>query len=170
MYMKSINHITSPSFLHSPSPFPQVPPTNIPCTYFTVLFFIFNSKVNVQRGLSMCIDCTLVSSTPSVTLPFLFLLPTPIIQQLSVHIIMSSTCTEVMHFDTVDYHYLYFSLLCQVPLSSSTIINMFYISKFIRYMEIPQRNSLYSYLKQTKMSFFFFFKIRGEWNKSCLGG
>jgi hypothetical protein len=36
-------------------------------------------------------------------------------------------------------------------------------------MEISQGNSLYSYLKQTKMSFFFFCKIGGQ-NRSCLGG
>jgi hypothetical protein len=29
-------------------------------------------------------------------------------------------------------------------------------------MELSQRNSLYSYLKQTKMSFFFFDKIREQ--------
>jgi hypothetical protein len=30
------------------------------------------------------------------------------------------------------------------------------------YMEMSQGNSLYSYLQQTKMSFFFFYKIREQ--------
>jgi hypothetical protein len=41
-------------------------------------------------------------------------------------------------------------------------------------MEVPQGNSLYSYLKQPKMSFFFFYKIREQedetgpaWGERC---
>jgi hypothetical protein len=83
------------------------PPTSTPthCTYFTVLSCIINSKANGQRGFSMypLCECTLLclvqcplflSLTPS--------LPPPIIQQLSVHIVRSSTCTDVMYFDIID--------------------------------------------------------------------
>jgi hypothetical protein len=34
-------------------------------------------------------------------------------------------------------------------------------------MEMSQGNSLYSYLKHTKMSFFFFYKIREMKGKTC---
>jgi hypothetical protein len=38
------------------------------------------------------------------------------------------------------------------------------------FMEMSQWNNLYSYLKQTKMSFFFFQKQRaGKQNRCCLG-
>jgi hypothetical protein len=43
----------------------------------------------------------MVSSTPSITLPYSFL-PSPIIQQLSVHVITSSTCTDVIYFNYVE--------------------------------------------------------------------
>jgi hypothetical protein len=40
------------------------------------------------------------------------------------------------------------------------------------YTEMSQGNSLYSYLKQTKMSFFFPLQTQrtGEQNRSCQGG
>jgi hypothetical protein len=51
----------------------------------------------------------LVSPSSSVTCP------PPIIPQHSVHIVMSSTCTDVMYLDIVGYHSLFFSLLPWVP-------------------------------------------------------
>jgi hypothetical protein len=67
------------------------------------------------------------SVQPSLLLS-LTLSPLPtIIQQFSAHIIKSSTCTDTMCFDIVDYHCLFLSLLPQVPESSSTITTMFSI-------------------------------------------
>jgi hypothetical protein len=37
-------------------------------------------------------------------------------------------------------------------------------------MKMLQENSLCSYLKQIKMSFFFFYKMGGGQNRSCLRG
>jgi hypothetical protein len=51
--------------LHSPSPFTSMPH----CTYFIVLSFIFNSKVNVQKGFLMYPPCeyTLLWSVQPLT-------------------------------------------------------------------------------------------------------
>jgi hypothetical protein len=65
----------------------------------------------------------LVNFISFIIFPYPFL-PIPIIQQLSVHIIMSSTCTD---FHIVDYHSLFLSLLPRCLKNSSTITNMFYI-------------------------------------------
>jgi hypothetical protein len=65
----------------------------------------------------------------SVQLPLLLSLTLPshppIIQQLSVHIVIFTTCTDIMHFDIVDT--LSFSFPFPAPLNSSTITNIFYI-------------------------------------------
>jgi hypothetical protein len=65
--------------LHSPFSLSQVPPH---CTYFIGLSFIFNSKVNIQRGFSMYPSCEftllwsvqpplLFSLNPSLPLPII---------------------------------------------------------------------------------------------------
>jgi hypothetical protein len=83
------------------------------CIYFTVLSFIINSKVNIQRGFSKYTGCEslLLSLTPS--------LPPPIIWQLSANIHMSILLTL--------YHSLFLSLLPWVPQCSSTVTNILYM-------------------------------------------
>jgi hypothetical protein len=100
--MKPINYIPSPS---SP-PFTLPLPTSTShtlCTYFTVLPFIINSRDNVQRDflmypLSESIFLWSIQPLPLLTPS----LSPPIIQQLSIHILISSTCTDVIYFSTVD--------------------------------------------------------------------
>jgi hypothetical protein len=41
----------------SPSPFPLVPPNYTHCAYFTVLVFVINIYVDIQRGVSMYAHC-----------------------------------------------------------------------------------------------------------------
>jgi hypothetical protein len=59
------------------------------------------------KGVSQCVPAVsmdklyFVHSTSSTALPYPFS-PTPIIQQLSVHILMSSACTDVIFYDIVD--------------------------------------------------------------------
>jgi hypothetical protein len=81
------------------------PPPSHKHSYFTVLSFVINKKVNVHRGILMYPHCeyTLlwVPSTPSITLPYPFL-PPPIIQKLLVLISLSSTCTDEIYFGTVN--------------------------------------------------------------------
>jgi hypothetical protein len=115
--MKPINPIPSSS-----SPFTLLLPTStyfthtylfLHCTYFIVLSFIIGSKVSIlypscEYALLWSVQLPLLLSlTP-------FLLP-PIIRQLAVHTIMSSTCMNVKYFNTVDFHSLFLSLLPQVP-------------------------------------------------------
>jgi hypothetical protein len=62
-------------------------------------------KVNVQRGFLKYPQCEYTLLWSFQPLPLFSLtppLPTSIIQQLSIHIVMSSTCTDVMHFNIVD--------------------------------------------------------------------
>jgi hypothetical protein len=80
VYIQSTSPIFTliPSFISSIHPLLQTPPPHR--TYFTILSFIFNSKVSVQR-VSWCIStvwiyCILVCSICSVTLPYQFT-PTP---------------------------------------------------------------------------------------------
>jgi hypothetical protein len=114
MYMKSINHILSTSSLLFTLPTPTSP--SLLYLFHSPVFHFFNSKANVQRGFSMypSYERTLVSSTSSVTFPYPFHL-TPIIQQLSIHTVISSTCTDVMYLNIVDYHSLFHSLIPWVP-------------------------------------------------------
>jgi hypothetical protein len=117
IYMKPINSIPSSSSPPFILPFPQVSPLH--CTYFTVLSFIISSKVKAQMGFSMYLSCeyALLWSVQSFLLLSLVpSLPTSIIQQLSVHIFISSTCIDVIYFGTVDS--LSFSFLFPLPQSS----------------------------------------------------
>jgi hypothetical protein len=102
--MKPINHIPSPS---SP-PFTLSSATS---TYFTVLPFIINSKVLIFKGVSQWISAvnivTLVSTTPSINLPYHFLQ----FSGFSIHIVIFSTCTDVIGINIVDYHSLFLYLL-----------------------------------------------------------
>jgi hypothetical protein len=91
--MKPINNIPLPSFplltfLHIPFPTLYSP-------------FIINSEVNVQRGFLIYPSCE-YTLLWSVQFPLLLsltpFLPPPIIQQLSIHIIMSSTSTDCNTF------------------------------------------------------------------------
>jgi hypothetical protein len=74
MYKKT-HQPYSPSFILSMNPSPShkyLPPHRI---YFTVLSFIFHSKVSVQRSFSMFLSCEYTvfwSVQPSVTLPYFF--------------------------------------------------------------------------------------------------
>jgi hypothetical protein len=75
MCTKHINHIHPPSSSPSILPLPtSTPPTHR--TYFTILSFIFNSTVSVQRGFSIYrshwIYYGSVSWTPSTPLLYLF--------------------------------------------------------------------------------------------------
>jgi hypothetical protein len=67
-----------------PSPFPlqlvALPHTH--CTYFTVVIFITNIWVNIQRGVSMQCGCALVWSVQSLLI--LFLTPLPPIPSFSI--------------------------------------------------------------------------------------
>jgi hypothetical protein len=113
--MKPINNTPSPS---SPPFALCLPQSPLLCTYFTILSFIINSKVNVQR-VSCCIllyyllwsgqPLPLLNLTPSLLLP-------PHHSTLSIHIAMPSTFLNVMYYDFVYYHSLFLSLLLQVPL------------------------------------------------------
>jgi hypothetical protein len=62
--------------------------------------------------------------------PLPFYLPPPIFQQLSVHILVSSTFTDFTILLML-CHSLFLSLIPRVPWSSSTIINMIYILVYI---------------------------------------
>jgi hypothetical protein len=77
-YMKSIYHIPLPSSPLFTLPFPQVPPPH--CTYFTVLHFIINIEVNVQRGFLVypCCGYTLLWFNPFHCSPLPLFLPPPI--------------------------------------------------------------------------------------------
>jgi hypothetical protein len=95
MYMKSVNHIPSPSsLLFTLSPLMRTPP-HTHCTYFIVLSLLipksmFEGFLYVSL---LWVFFTLVSSTPSIILPYPFL-PTPIIQQLfflNSHVLCSDT-------------------------------------------------------------------------------
>jgi hypothetical protein len=61
------------NLVYPPSP-TSTPSTNTHCGYFTVLVFIINIWVDVQRGVSVCnlCGCALLWSLPSNTLPFPF--------------------------------------------------------------------------------------------------
>jgi hypothetical protein len=121
--MKSIHHIPSPS---SP-PFPL--PLHKNCSYFTVLSLLLISKW-MFKGVSRCIP-TVGALHFGPFNPFHcspFPLPShPHFQQLSVHILMSSTCTDVMLYDITDA--LSFSL--PFPPSPSSI------EKFHCYRHVP---------------------------------
>jgi hypothetical protein len=90
---KLINHIPYLHLHHLPSFLTQVP-THTYCIEFTLLSSIFNSKVNIQSGFSIYLSCeyTLLWSVqhPLFLSLTLSLLP-PIIQKISVHIVMFST-------------------------------------------------------------------------------
>jgi hypothetical protein len=84
------------------------------------------------KGVSQCVPAISLlyfgPFSPFHCSPWPFSLPPLIFQQLSVHILISSTCTDVMFYDITDaLSLLFLSLLPQVPLSSSTVTNMFYI-------------------------------------------
>jgi hypothetical protein len=64
---------------------------------------------------SSCDYTLLLSVQPLLLFSLSLSLPSPIIQQLSIHIVISSTCLDVMHFNIVDYHSLFLSLLSQMP-------------------------------------------------------
>jgi hypothetical protein len=77
---------------------------------------------SMSKGISQCISAVNMlyfgwfnpfSLNPS--------LPFPIIRQLSVHVIMSSICTDVKYFSTVDYQSLFLTLLPWVSWCSSNI-------------------------------------------------
>jgi hypothetical protein len=56
-------------------------------------------------------ECTsLLSAQPLPSLSLTPSLPTPIIQQLSIYIVTSSTCTDVMYYDIVDCLSFFFPL------------------------------------------------------------
>jgi hypothetical protein len=111
---------------HQPYPSPSFPSFTLPtsdkypphCTYFTVLFLIFNSKVSVQRGFSTFPSCeyNVLGSGQSLLLLPLTLSLLPRHSALSVCFIMSSTYADAMCFDIVDLLSFSFpSLHLQVP-------------------------------------------------------
>jgi hypothetical protein len=78
------------------------PPTSAPHTHTVLVLQSCLSLLipkSVFKGVSQCVPLwdffTVVSSTPSITLPDLFP-PSPHFQQLSTHILISSTCTDVI--------------------------------------------------------------------------
>jgi hypothetical protein len=103
--MKSISHIPSPS--SPPTFYPPTsnpPPPTVPISQSCPLLFIPKS---VFKGSSQCVPAmSLLYFGPfnSIHCSPLFLpySPAPIFQQLSVHILMSSTCTDVMFYDITD--------------------------------------------------------------------
>jgi hypothetical protein len=106
MYMKSTNHIPSPS---SPpfTLFPKVRPHTIPILQSCLSLLVPKSMF---KGVSQCVLCEYTSLWSIQPLSLLSFIPSPppsIIQQLSTHIIISSTCTDGRHFHIVDYHSLF---------------------------------------------------------------
>jgi hypothetical protein len=99
-----VYEIHQPYSLTSVSSIHLSPPISTPhCTYFTILSFIFNSKVSVSKYFSMYPSCEYTVLWSVQPLPLLSLsLPAPIINQFSVHIVLSSTCTDAVCFDIVD--------------------------------------------------------------------
>jgi hypothetical protein len=129
IYVYKVHQSNSPSFILSIHPLssnPHTPPLDL--FYSPVHFLITKSVFTGVSQYSSAVNILyLVSSTPlllSLTLSFL----APIIQQLPV-LIMSSTCTDVMYFDIVDYH----SFPFPPPLSS---IEYFYYYKLVLYINV----------------------------------
>jgi hypothetical protein len=99
----------------------------------------------VSQFIPLWVYSTLVSSTPSLTPPYPSL-PPPIIQQLSVHIVVSATYTDVMDFDIVDAPW--FSFPFPPPLSSIEyfhfykhvlhIILFVFVYMFIFWISLPR--------------------------------
>jgi hypothetical protein len=103
--MKPINHIPLLSSLS----FTFFPPTSTPphthFAYFIVLPFSIRIYVSVQRGFLMypCCEYTLLwSSQPLPLLSLTLLLANPHFQQVSIHILIFSTYTDVIFYDIVD--------------------------------------------------------------------
>jgi hypothetical protein len=93
------------------SPIHSLAPTSTPAHTDQIYGLVFIiSKVNGQRAFLMYHHCkyTLLWSVQCLSLiSFILSLPPCITQQLSVRIITSSTCTDVMCLDIVDYHSLF---------------------------------------------------------------
>jgi hypothetical protein len=98
VYTKSINHIPSASY----------PPFTLPPFTSTLLYLLYSpvfhyeAQSQCSKGFSTCPTVSLLHFgrfNSFCYFPLLLSSPTAIIQQLSKHIILSSTCTDVKYFN-----------------------------------------------------------------------
>jgi hypothetical protein len=117
------------SFLHPPHSH-KYPPLHTHCVYFTVLVFIINFYVDIQRGVWPLWVCfTLGCLIPSIALPlFLYLPPHPrlstVFKTHPCNLYLNILCCAIL---LMLYHSVFLFLFLWVPYSSSTVTNMLFI-------------------------------------------